>query len=145
MRSRSSPTPSGYAGLSEMARFFIGGLLTHAPAVLALAAPTHQQLPPSGARLRGARQPGLLAAQPLRRRAHPDVLGQPEGEARRVPPAGPHLQPVPHLLGAAHGRAGRHPARILPEKHGFGPIDRNIYEMCAEEKTRHQVGAWLAG
>ena len=30
----------GYAGLSEMARHFIGGLLTHAPAVLALAAPT---------------------------------------------------------------------------------------------------------
>ena len=30
----------GYAGLSEMARCFIGGLLTHAPAVLALAAPT---------------------------------------------------------------------------------------------------------
>src|SRR5262249_30974726 len=29
----------GYAGLSEMARCFIGGLLTHAPAVLALAAP----------------------------------------------------------------------------------------------------------
>ncbi|MGH2487572.1 MAG: type I glutamate--ammonia ligase, partial [Ktedonobacterales bacterium] len=30
----------GYAGISEMARMFIGGLLTHAPAVLALAAPT---------------------------------------------------------------------------------------------------------
>ncbi len=40
MRSPSLPTPEGYAGLSEMARFFIGGLLTHAPAVLALAAPT---------------------------------------------------------------------------------------------------------
>ena len=23
---------------------------------------------------------------------------------------------------------------IVPEKHGFGPIDRNIYEMCPEEK-----------
>ena len=23
---------------------------------------------------------------------------------------------------------------ILPEKNGFGPLDRNIYEMCAEEK-----------
>ncbi|HEX9069331.1 MAG TPA: type I glutamate--ammonia ligase, partial [Ktedonobacterales bacterium] len=32
--------PAGYAGLSEMARMFIGGLLTHAPAVLAFAAPT---------------------------------------------------------------------------------------------------------
>ena len=34
---------------------------------------------------------------------------------------------------------------ILPEKNGFGPVDRNIYEMCAEEKTRNQIGAWLAG
>ncbi|HEX8981742.1 MAG TPA: type I glutamate--ammonia ligase, partial [Ktedonobacterales bacterium] len=32
--------PEGYAGLSEMARMYIGGLLTHAPAILALAAPT---------------------------------------------------------------------------------------------------------
>src|SRR5260370_20136819 len=31
---------AGYAGLSELGRMFIGGLLTHAPAVLALAAPT---------------------------------------------------------------------------------------------------------
>ena len=65
----------GYAGVSELARLFIGGLLTHAPAVLALAASDHQQLPPTGAGLRGAGEPGVLAAQPLRRRAHPDVLG----------------------------------------------------------------------
>ncbi len=32
--------PSGYANLSEMARFYIGGLLRHAPALLAFAAPT---------------------------------------------------------------------------------------------------------
>ncbi len=32
--------PNGYAGLSEMARFYIGGLLKHAPALLALVAPT---------------------------------------------------------------------------------------------------------
>ncbi|HEX7098820.1 MAG TPA: type I glutamate--ammonia ligase [Acidimicrobiia bacterium] len=31
---------SGYAGLSDIARWYIGGLLTHAPAVLAFAAPT---------------------------------------------------------------------------------------------------------
>src|SRR2546430_14194335 len=30
----------GYAGLSDMARWYIGGLLQHAPAVLAFAAPT---------------------------------------------------------------------------------------------------------
>src|SRR5690606_10183763 len=31
---------SGYAGLSDIARWYIGGLLAHAPAVLAFAAPT---------------------------------------------------------------------------------------------------------
>jgi glutamine synthetase len=32
--------PEGYAGLSEFARFYIGGLLKHGPALLAFAAPT---------------------------------------------------------------------------------------------------------
>ncbi len=32
--------PDGYAGLSEFARFYIGGLLKHGPALLAFAAPT---------------------------------------------------------------------------------------------------------
>src|SRR4029453_18002426 len=31
---------AGYAGLSDMARYYIGGLLAHAPAILAFAAPT---------------------------------------------------------------------------------------------------------
>src|SRR5437868_7389652 len=31
---------SAYAGLSQMGRHYIGGLLTHTPALLALAAPT---------------------------------------------------------------------------------------------------------
>jgi glutamine synthetase len=32
--------PGGYAGLSQMAKYYIGGLLKHAPALLALVAPT---------------------------------------------------------------------------------------------------------
>ena len=32
--------PSGYAGLSETARHYVGGLLAHAPALLAFCAPT---------------------------------------------------------------------------------------------------------
>src|SRR6266511_3807726 len=31
---------AGYAGLSDMARYYIGGLLAHAPSILAFAAPT---------------------------------------------------------------------------------------------------------
>ena len=42
---------AGYAQLSDTARYYIGGLLKHAPALLALCAPDHQLVPPSGARL----------------------------------------------------------------------------------------------
>src|SRR5947199_5082790 len=31
---------TGYGGISDMARWYIGGLLTHAPSILAFAAPT---------------------------------------------------------------------------------------------------------
>ena len=42
-------------------------------------------VPPSGAGLRGAGEPRVLAAEPLGVRAHPGVLEVGEGEARRVP------------------------------------------------------------
>ena len=45
------------------------------PALSALIAPDDQLLQAAGAGLRSAGQPGLLAPQPLGRRAHPDVLG----------------------------------------------------------------------
>ncbi len=51
---------TGYGGLSDVARWYIGGLLAHAPAVLRLHQPDPQQLPPSGEGLRGAGQPGVL-------------------------------------------------------------------------------------
>ena len=84
----------GYAGLSEMARLFIGGLLTHAPAVLALAAPTtnsYRRLVP------GYEAPvNLVFSQRNRsaRRAHPDVLARTprpsaSSSARRTRPAIP--------------------------------------------------------
>src|SRR5256886_12148727 len=39
---------SGYAGLSELARSYVGGLLAHAPALLAFCAPTTNSYPPLG-------------------------------------------------------------------------------------------------
>ena len=64
---------AGYAALSDTARWYIGGLLKHAPAVLAFAAPTtnsYRRLVPG---LRGADQSRLLGAEPLGLRPHPDV------------------------------------------------------------------------
>ena len=99
---------TGYAGLSDMARYYIGGILKHAPSLLAFTNPTvnsYHRLVPG---LRGAGQPGLQPAQPLGLRADPDHRLEPEGQAHRVPLPRPVGQPLPRLLGAAAGRPRRH-------------------------------------
>ncbi len=66
----------GYAGLSEMARYYIGGLLKHAAAVVAFAAPTtnsYKRLVPG---FRSARESRLLGAQSFGGDSHPDVLDE---------------------------------------------------------------------
>ena len=62
----------GYAGLSDMARYYIGGLLDARAVAARLHQPDGQLLPPPGAGLRGAGQPGLQPAQPLGLHPHPD-------------------------------------------------------------------------
>ncbi len=76
--------------------------------------PDHQLVPPAGARLRGAGQPGLLPAQPLGGRPHSGLLEEPEVQADRVPLPRPELQPLPGLRRHAHGRPRRHPEQDRP-------------------------------
>src|SRR5256885_1692589 len=76
-------------------------------ALIASGVDDDEQLSPSGAGLRGADQPDLLAAQPLGDLPHPGVLDLAEGEAGRVPGAGSVEQPVSDVRGAAHGRPRR--------------------------------------
>jgi len=52
-----------YADLSKMALYYIGGILKHAPALLAFCAPTTNSYQPARSGLRGADQPHLLTAQ----------------------------------------------------------------------------------
>src|SRR4029453_12032750 len=75
---------SGYALLSETARHYIGGPPAPPPA------------------------PPVLLAPPLGHLPDSDLLEQPEGAPGRVPRARSDGQPVPGLLGPAHGRPRRH-------------------------------------
>ena len=99
----------GYAGLSDMARFYIGGLLKHAAAVVAFAAPTtnsYKRLVP------GFEAPVNLAysaTEPLGGHSHPDVFAQPQAQAAGVSSARPVVQPLLGLFGDALGRTRRHP------------------------------------
>ncbi len=103
----------GYGGMSELGMHYIAGILKHAPALCAFVAPDRQQLPPAGPGLRGAGQPGVLVAQPLRGVPHPDVLAVAEGEAHRGALPGSVLQRLHGVRGDAHGRPRRH--RAPPE------------------------------
>ncbi|HEY1389422.1 MAG TPA: type I glutamate--ammonia ligase, partial [Ktedonobacterales bacterium] len=124
----------GYAGISEMARMFIGGLLTHAPAVLALAAPStnsYRRLVP------GYEAPvNLVYSQRNRSAAVRIPMYSDSPKAKRVEFRPPDPTCNPYLTFSALLMAGLDGIKrgILPEENGLGPVDRNIYEMCAEEK-----------
>jgi len=126
--------PRGYAGLSDMARMFIGGLLTHAPSVLAFAASTtnsYRRLVP------GYEAPvNLVYSQRNRSAAVRIPMYSENPKAKRIefrppdPTANPYLTFSAILLAGLDGiKRG-----ILPEQHGYGPLDRNIYDMSAAEK-----------
>ncbi|HEY7779987.1 MAG TPA: type I glutamate--ammonia ligase [Ktedonobacterales bacterium] len=124
----------GYAGLSETARMFIGGLLTHAPAVLALAASTtnsYRRLVP------GYEAPVNLVYSKRNRSAAVRIPMYSENpKAKRVEFRPPDPTCNPYLTFSALLMAGLDGIKngIIPEEHGYGPLDRNIYEMDACEK-----------
>ena len=120
---------SGYAGLSDMAMHAIGGLLKHAPAILAFSNPTtnsYKRLVP------GYEAPVNLAysaAQSLGRRPHSDVLASPK--AKRVefrcpdPSCNPYLAFAAMLMAVIDGIKNK----INPGE----PLDKDIYDLAPEE------------
>ena len=100
---------NGYAGLSEMALYYIGGILEARAGPVRHLQSDEQLLQAAGPRLRGAGQPRLLRPQPLGLDPHPDLQPEPEGQAHRVPHAGSGGQSVPGQRRHAHGRPRRHP------------------------------------
>ena len=124
----------GYAGISQMARYYIGGLLTHASSVMAIAASTtnsYKRLVP------GFEAPVNLVFSKGNRSAAVPIPLTWSPAAKRVEFRSPDPASNPYLLFSAMLMAGldgiRH--KIEPSEHGFGPVDKNLYELSVEEMS----------
>ncbi|MDZ4819185.1 MAG: type I glutamate--ammonia ligase, partial [Planctomycetota bacterium] len=119
----------GYAGLSEMALYAIGGLLRHAPAILAISNPTtnsYKRLVP------GYEAPVNLAYSQRNRSASCRIpMYSPSPKAKRIefrcpdPSCNPYLAFSAILMAAIDGIQNK----ISPGE----PLDRDIYDLPPEE------------
>lgn len=120
---------NGYAGLSEMALYFIGGILKHAPAVLAFTNPTtnsYKRLVP------GFEAPVNLAYSQRNRSASVRIpMYSNSPKAKRVEFRCPDPSGNPYLAFSAILMAGLDGImnRIDPGE----PLDKDIYDMPPEE------------
>jgi glutamine synthetase len=120
---------SGYAGLSEMAMFAIGGLLRHAPAILAFSNPTtnsYKRLVP------GYEAPVNLAYSQRNRSAACRIpMYSPSPKAKRVefrcpdPSCNPYLAFSAMLMAVIDG--------IQNKIHPGDALDKDIYDLAPEE------------
>ena len=120
---------AGYAGLSDMARWYIGGLLKHAPAVLAFAAPTtnsyHRLVP-------GYEAPVNLVYSSRNRSAAiriPQYSQSPA--AKRLEFRCPDPACNPYLAFSAMLMAGLDGVQNRIEPHD--PVDKDIYDLPPAE------------
>ncbi len=132
---------AGYAGLSDTAKYYIGGLLKHAPALLALAAPTtnsYRRLVP------GFEAPVNLAYSQRNRSAICRIpVYSKSPKAKRIEFRAPDPSSNPYLCFAALLMAGLDGIqnRIDPGE----PMDKDLYELPPEElKLIKQVPGSLA-
>jgi glutamine synthetase len=122
----------GYAGSSEMMRHYIGGLLKHAPALLAICAPTvnsYRRLVP------GFEAPVNLGYSQRNRSAACRIpMYSPNPKAKRVEFRCPDPSCNPYLTFAAMLMAGLDgvQSRINPGD----PIDKNLYDLPPEELAK---------
>jgi glutamine synthetase len=122
---------AGYAMLSETARHYVGGILKHAPALLAICAPTtnsYRRLVP------GFEAPiNLVYSQRNRSAAIRIPTYSSSPKSRRIEFRAPDAMANPYLAFAAMMMAGVDGIqnRIEPP----APLDQDIYELSPEEKA----------
>ena len=120
---------NGYAGLSEMALYFIGGILKHAPAILAFTNPTtnsYKRLVP------GFEAPVNLAYSQRNRSASVRIpMYSNSPKAKRVEFRCPDASGNPYLAFSAILMAGLD--GVLNRIDPGDPLDKDIYDMPPEE------------
>jgi len=121
----------GYAGLSQIARYFIGGLLKHAPSLLAFAAPStnsYRRLVP------GFEAPvNLVYSQRNRSAALRIPMYSKTPAAKRLEFRCPDPSCNPYLTFAAMLMAGLD--GIQNKIDPGDPIDKNLYDLPPQERT----------
>ncbi|MGE5590808.1 MAG: type I glutamate--ammonia ligase [Bacillota bacterium] len=127
---------AGYGGLSELGLYYVGGILRHAPALLALTNPTtnsYKRLVP------GYEAPvNLVFAKGNRSAAVRVPISAVTPKTARIEFRTPDATSNPYLAFAAMVMAGLDGVlrRIDPRQEGYGPLDRNIYKLGPEERAR---------
>lgn len=119
----------GYGGLSDIARWYIGGLLKHAPAVLAFTNPSinsYRRL------VKGFEAPVNLVYSAGNRSAAIRIpITGTNPKAKRIEFRAPDASGNPYLAFAAQMMAGLDGIRSKIEPHE--PIDKDLYELPPEE------------
>src|SRR5947209_8179750 len=122
----------GYAGLSDMARWYIGGLLRHAPAILAFSNPTtnsYKRLVP------GYEAPVNLVYSQRNRSASCRIpLAQKSPKAKRVEFRCPDSSSNAYLAFAAMLMAGID--GVLNKIEPPDPVDKDLYDLPPEELAK---------
>src|SRR5262245_24119602 len=122
----------GYAGSSDVMRSYIGGLLKHAPALLAICAPTvnsYRRLVP------GFEAPVNLGFSARNRSAACRIpMYSPSPKSKRVEFRCPDPSCNPYLAFAAMLMAGLD--GIKNRMHPGEPIDKNLYDLPPEELAK---------
>ncbi|WAH37664.1 type I glutamate--ammonia ligase [Alicyclobacillus dauci] len=127
---------TGYAHLSDLARHYIAGILLHAPSLLAFSNPStnsYRRLVP------GFEAPVNLVFSKGNRSAAVRVpVANISPKSARIEFRTPDATANPYIAFAAMLMAGIDGIRqqLEPTELGFGPLDKNIYDLPATERAK---------
>lgn len=125
-----------YGNMSEMARHYIAGILSHAPAILAFSNPStnsYKRLVP------GFEAPVNLVYSKGNRSAAVRVpVAAVTPKSARIEFRTPDATANPYLAFAAMLMAGLDgiQRKLDPTELGYGPVDKNIYELSSDDKAK---------